>query len=130
MRLPSHSFPVFIGGMVLMGIANCSGAVGSLCGCRSESPRTSRARDLERRHWWNGWLGHRSVRGRASGFGLVGSWGIDELAGAYLVALILFAIAAVVVFFGLRPDPREIGKEVAEKFPETVISFRSSKRRA
>jgi MFS family permease len=24
------------------------------------------------------------------------------------------------VFFGLRPDPREIGREVAEKFPETV----------
>ncbi|MBK8419197.1 hypothetical protein [Candidatus Villigracilis saccharophilus] len=34
--------------------------------------------------------------------------------------MILFAIAAVVVFFGLRPDPREIGKEVAAKFPEAV----------
>jgi MFS family permease len=52
--------------------------------------------------------------------GLVGSWGIDELAGAYLVAAVLFAIGAVVVYVGLRPDPREIGKEVAEKFPETV----------
>ena len=38
----------------------------------------------------------------------------------YLVCMILFAIAAVVVFFGLRPDPREIGKEVAAKYPEAV----------
>src|SRR5690606_24341009 len=37
-----------------------------------------------------------------------------------LVSLILFAVAAIVVFIGLRPDPREIGKEVAEKFPEAV----------
>ena len=51
---------------------------------------------------------------------IIGSWGIDELAGAYLVSLVLFAIAAVVVFIGLRPDPLEIGKEVAEKFPEVV----------
>ena len=58
------------------------------------------------------------VAGPAGTF--IGSWGINELAGAYLVSLVLFAIAAVVVFFGLRPDPREIGKEVAEKFPETV----------
>jgi MFS family permease len=51
---------------------------------------------------------------------VIRSWGLNELAGAYLVSLVLFAIAAVVVSFGLRPDPREIGKEVAEKFPETV----------
>ncbi len=51
---------------------------------------------------------------------LVGLWGIDELAGAYMVAAFLFAIGAVVVFVGLRPDPREIGKQVAEKYPETV----------
>src|SRR5690606_29527866 len=51
---------------------------------------------------------------------IVGGWGINELAGAYLVSLILFAVAAIVVFIGLRPDPREIGKEVAEKFPEAV----------
>ncbi|HRQ23244.1 MAG TPA: MFS transporter, partial [Anaerolineales bacterium] len=29
-----------------------------------------------------------------------------------------FAIGAVVVFVGLRPDPREIGAQVAEQFPE------------
>jgi hypothetical protein len=48
---------------------------------------------------------------------LVKTFAFSELAGAYLVSLVLFAIGAVVVFIGLRPDPREIGKEVALKFP-------------
>ena len=42
----------------------------------------------------------------------------DELAGAYLVAMVLFAVGAVVVFMGLRPDPREIGRQVAALFPQ------------
>ena len=37
----------------------------------------------------------------------------DELAGAYIVAMVLFAVGAIVVFLGLRPDPRELGREVA-----------------
>lgn len=45
----------------------------------------------------------------------------DELAGAYAISLLLFLIGAVVVFFGLRPDPRELGREVAEKFPEPDV---------
>ena len=42
----------------------------------------------------------------------------DELAGAYAISLILFCLGAVVVFMGLRPDPRELGREVTEQFPE------------
>lgn len=42
----------------------------------------------------------------------------DELAGAYAISLILFCIGAVVVFVGLRPDPRDLGREVATQFPE------------
>ena len=61
---------------------------------------------------------------------IIGSWGIDELAGAYLVSLVLFAIAAVVVFIGLRPDPLEIGKEVAEKFPEVVAGSNEGEARS
>jgi predicted MFS family arabinose efflux permease len=41
----------------------------------------------------------------------------DELAGAYLVAMVLFAAGAIVVFLGLRPDPREIGRELAARYP-------------
>jgi MFS family permease len=45
------------------------------------------------------------------------SLGMDELAGAYLTTLTLFAIASVFVFIGLRPDPRDVGREVAKQYP-------------
>lgn len=48
------------------------------------------------------------------------SIGWDELAGAYLTTLTLFAIAAVLVFIGLRPDPRDVGKEVAKQYPTST----------
>ena len=46
--------------------------------------------------------------------------GMDELAGAYLATLVLFALASLFVFVGLRPDPREVGKEVAKLYPEVI----------
>jgi len=48
------------------------------------------------------------------------SIGMDELAGAYLTTLVLFAIAGLFVFFGLRPDPREVGKEIARLYPALI----------
>ncbi len=41
--------------------------------------------------------------------------GLNELVGPYGTALILFAIASVIVFTWLRPDPTEIAKEIAQK---------------
>jgi len=35
-----------------------------------------------------------------------------------MVAMVLFAVGAVVVFLGLRPDPRELGREVAAQYPQ------------
>src|SRR5688572_31873987 len=43
---------------------------------------------------------------------------MDELAGAYIATLVLFAISTVVVFLGLRPDPRDLGKQVAAAHPD------------
>ena len=114
-----HSFPAFLGGMVMMGIANAAVQLGRFAAAEVNRPE-HRGRAISN-VVIGGTVGSvvgPFVAGPAGS--LVGSWGIDELAGAYLVAAILFAIGAVVVFFGLRPDPREIGKEVAEKFPETV----------
>ncbi|MCC6298256.1 MAG: MFS transporter [Anaerolineales bacterium] len=48
------------------------------------------------------------------------SIGWDELAGAYLTTLVLFALAAIFVFIGLRPDPRDVGKELAKQYPESA----------
>ena len=37
----------------------------------------------------------------------------SELAGAYAISLVLFVLGAALVFLGLRPDPRQIGRELA-----------------
>ncbi|MBI5965033.1 MAG: MFS transporter [Chloroflexi bacterium] len=114
-----HSLTVFLGGMVLMGIANAAVQLGRFAAAEVNRPE-HRGRAISN-VVIGGTVGSvvgPFVAGPAGA--LVGSWGINELAGAYLVALALFAVAAVVVFFGLRPDPREVGKEVAAKFPETV----------
>ncbi len=39
--------------------------------------------------------------------------GLDELAGPYGVSLSLFALAALVVWLFLRPDPRDLGRAIA-----------------
>ncbi len=54
--------------------------------------------------------------------GPVGYWaqraGFDELTGPYLVSGALLAVGAAVVFVWLRPEPREVGRAVAELHPE------------
>jgi MFS family permease len=55
----------------------------------------------------------------------VNTFGYDELAGAYLMAFVLLAAASVILFFGLRPDPRELGKQIAELFPSAAPVGRS-----
>lgn len=46
--------------------------------------------------------------------------GMDELAGAYIASMVLFGIASVIIFLGLRPDPREVGKQVADLYPASA----------
>ncbi len=115
-----HSFTLFLGGMVLMGVTNAAVQLGRFAAAEVNKPE-HRGRAISN-VVIGGTVGSvigPFVAGPAGA--IVGSWGIDELAGAYLVSLVLFAIAAVVVFIGLRPDPREIGKAVAEKYPDTII---------
>jgi MFS family permease len=44
--------------------------------------------------------------------------GMDVLSGAYLAGLVLFGFAALIIFLGLRPDPRDLGRQVAELYPD------------
>jgi MFS family permease len=48
----------------------------------------------------------------------LGSWMqgfyIDELSWPYLISFAFFMIAGAIVFFFLRPDPRDVGRELAE----------------
>lgn len=113
-----HSFPLFLTGMVLMGVANAAVQLGRFAAAEVNKPE-HRGRAISN-VVIGGTVGSvigPFVAGPAGN--IVGSWGVDELAGAYLFAAILFAVGAVVVWIGLRPDPREVGKQVAEQFPET-----------
>jgi len=46
--------------------------------------------------------------------------GMDELSGAYMASLILFGIASAIIFLGLRPDPRDVGKQVAALYHDSA----------
>jgi MFS family permease len=48
--------------------------------------------------------------------------GMDELAGAFLASLVLFVVAAGIIFLGLRPDPREVGRQVTALYPDSALS--------
>jgi MFS family permease len=41
--------------------------------------------------------------------------GMDELAGPFIASMLLFAIAMVIVWRWLRPDPRDLGREIARQ---------------
>jgi MFS family permease len=45
--------------------------------------------------------------------------GISELLGPYLATLLILALAAMVVYFFLRPDPRDLGRSLAASSPES-----------
>jgi MFS family permease len=112
-----HSFAFFLGGMVLMGVANAAVQLGRFAAAEVNKPE-HRGKAIS-----NVVIG--GTVGSIVGPFVTGPAGAffkpiagDELAGAYAISLILFCIGAVVVFLGMRPDPRELGREVAERFPE------------
>lgn len=117
----SSSFASFLAGMVLMGIANAAVTLGRFAAAEVNPPEKRGAAIS------NVVLG--GTFGAIVGPLLVGpmgnfvrSLGMDELTGAYLATLILFAISSVVVFAGLRPDPRDLGRQVAVQHPDPAIT--------
>src|SRR5688572_24536304 len=111
------SFAWFLLGMVFMGVANAAVTLGRFAAAEVNPP------DARGRAISNVVIG--GTFGAVFGPNLIGPAGEwvrpilgNELAGAFVVSLILFAVGMVVVFFGLRPDPREVGRAVAEKYPE------------
>jgi len=111
------SFVIFLMGMVMMGITNAAVVLGRFAAAEVNPP-AQRGAAIS-----NVVLG--GTFGAVFGPLLVGpmgrfahSIGMDELAGAYIATLVLFTIASALVYVGLRPDPRELGREVAAHFPE------------
>jgi MFS family permease len=115
------SFSIFLTGMVLMGITNAAVVLGRFAAAEVNPPKNRGAAIS------NVVLG--GTFGAIIGPLLIGpvgdlarTLGMDELAGAYIATLVLFAISGVVVFLGLRPDPRELGKQVAAAHPDPDLT--------
>ena len=117
--IESASFLLVLIGLMLMGITNSAVQLGRFAAAEVNPPnQRGRAISAVVLGGVIGTVLSRVLAVPVSNFAV--SIGMDELAGAYLTTLALFAIGAVIVFVGLRPDPRDVGREVAELYPELI----------
>lgn len=119
LAINAGALPLFLLGMVFMGIANAAVVLGRFAAAEVHPPEQRGAAIS------NVVLG--GTVGAVFGPWLVGPMGklvatigMDELVGAYVAGLILFAVAAISVFLGLRPDPRDVGRSMADAFPASA----------
>ena len=118
--IAARSFLGFLAGMLLMGVANAAVQLARFIAAEVNLPE-ARGRAISQ-VVLGGTVGSvigPFVAGPAGQY--FKSFAGDELAGAYAVSLLLFLIGAVVVFIGLRPDPREIGRGLSAASPSTAI---------
>ena len=117
----TSSFFLFLAGMVLMGITNAAVVLGRFAAAEVNPPerRGAAISNVVLGGTFGAIVGPLLIGPMG---GVVRALGMDELAGAYLATLALFAIASVVVFAGLRPDPRDLGKQVAIQHPDPALS--------
>jgi MFS family permease len=127
--IAARSFAFFLAGMLLMGVANAAVQLARFIAAEVNLP---------------------AARGRAISYvvlgGTVGSvvgpfvagpagqyfkaFAGDELAGAYAVSFVLFLLGGVVVFLGLRPDPRQLGRDLAAAFKATQPTANVARKRS
>jgi len=110
--IAARSFFGFLGGLLLMGIANAAVQLARFIAAEVNLP-AARGRAISQ-VVLGGTVGSvvgPFVTGPAGQF--FKSFAGDELAGAYAISLVLFVLGAAVVFIGLRPDPHQLGRELA-----------------
>jgi MFS family permease len=114
-----HSLPFFLMGLALVGMARSAVDLGRFAAAEVHKP-------LER-----GRAISRVVLGSTAGAifgpllvaptGKLALWaGFSELAGPYSVSFVGLILAAMLIFAGLRPDPRDVGRELARLYPGSV----------
>ena len=117
------SFWIFLLGMTLMGVANAAMQLARFAAAEVH-PLEERGRAIS-----NVVIG--GTVGAVLGPLLVGPTGrlaagagVDELAGPFAVATLLVLSASVIVLVELRPDPKELGRRLAEQAEgETATPF-------
>jgi MFS family permease len=114
-----RSFSFFLFGLVLVGMARSAVDLGRFVAAEVHLPE-KRGRAIS-----NVVLG--STVGAIFGPLLVGpmghlaTWaGYPELSGAYMAGAAVFSLAAMLIFGGLRPEPRDIGQELARIHPGSI----------
>ena len=117
--IQASSFLLVILGLMLMGITNSAVQLGRFAAAEVNPPeRRGRAISAV---VLGGVIGTILARVLAVPVGEYAvRIGMDELAGAYITTLALFAVASLLVFIGLRPDPRDVGRELAVHRPEST----------
>jgi len=117
--IQAASFTFVIAGLMLMGVTNSAVQLSRFTAAEVNPP-AQRGRAISA-VVLGGVIGTLLARLLAVPVGdFAVSLGMDELAGAYITTLGLFAIASILVFIGLRPEPRDIGREVAKLYPEEI----------
>ncbi len=115
----NRSFLLLLIGLILVGMARSAVDLGRFAAAEVHLP-AERGRAIS-----NVVLG--STVGAIFGPLLVGPTGrlavgagFSELAGPYGVGFAGLVLAAMLIFAGLRPDPRDIGRELARIYPESA----------
>lgn len=117
--IQSASFILMMVGLLLMGITNAAVTLGRFAAAEVNTP-DQRGRAISA-VVLGGVIGTILARVLAVPVGnFAVSIGMDELAGAYITTLVLFAMASILVFASLRPDPRDVGRELAKLYPEAM----------
>ena len=114
------SFPLFLAGMAFSGAARAALQLGRFAAAEVHPPE-QRGRAIS-----NVVIG--GTVGAVLGpwlAGPTGQWaesvGYHEMLGPYIASFFLLVLAALAVFFLLRPDPQELGKEVDRLYPEAQV---------
>ncbi len=116
-----HSLPFFLVGLAMIGMARSAVDLGRFAAAEVHL-QAEKGRAISRVV-----LG--STAGAIFGPLLVGPtgklalWaGFPELAGPYSISFAGLILAAMLIFVGLRPDPRDVGRELARIYPGSVSS--------
>ncbi len=119
LAIETSSFALMLVGLMLMGTTNSATQLSRFAAAEVNLPE-HRGRAIST-VIFGGVIGTILARLSAAPMGsFVVTLGMDELSGAYLTTLILFALAALLVFAALRPDPRDVGRELAKVYPSSA----------
>jgi MFS family permease len=117
--LVGRSLPLFLTGLFLVGMARSAVDLGRFAAADVHLP-SEKGRAISK-----------VVLGSTAGAifgpllvaptGKLALWaGFPELAGPYSISFFGLILAAMLIFVGLRPDPRDVGRELARIYPGSV----------